>query len=68
MRLTREELNALAGQDLPERAAISLINAKVAAPLNAAIAASVLSSTSATYPRAQPDGEIDQSTGSSGGG
>lgn len=30
--LSREELNALAGEELPERAAMSLINANVAAP------------------------------------
>ena len=36
--LTHEELNALAGEELPERAAMSLINANVAAPINAAIA------------------------------
>lgn len=33
--LTREELNALAGEELPERAVMSLINANVAAPINA---------------------------------
>ncbi len=30
--LTREELNEMAGEELPERAAMSLINANVAAP------------------------------------
>jgi hypothetical protein len=41
--LTREELSELAGEELPERAAMSLVNANVAIPINAAIAANVLS-------------------------
>jgi hypothetical protein len=35
--LTREELDELAGEPLPERAALSLISANIAAPLNAAL-------------------------------
>ena len=35
--LTREDLDKLAGEALPERAAMSLINANVAAPVNAAL-------------------------------
>jgi hypothetical protein len=31
-KLTREHLNALAGEELPERALLSLVNADVAAP------------------------------------
>ena len=42
-RLTREELDALAGEPLPERAAMSLVNANLAAPINAALALNVLS-------------------------
>ena len=45
--MTREELNELAGEELPERAAMSLINANIAAPVNAAVAANVLSDNSA---------------------
>ena len=41
--LTRDELSALAGEELPERAAMSLVNANVAIPINAAVAANVLS-------------------------
>jgi hypothetical protein len=41
--VTREELDALAGEPLPERAAMSLINANIAIPINAAIAANILS-------------------------
>jgi hypothetical protein len=41
-KLTREELNQLAGEELPERAAMSLINANISAPVNAAVAANIL--------------------------
>ncbi len=60
--LTREELNALAGEELPERAAMSLINANVAAPINAAIALNVASDGSLAYANAQQTATIDQST------
>jgi hypothetical protein len=43
---SREELDELTGEALPERAAMSLINANVAIPINAAVAANVLSSGS----------------------
>ena len=59
--LTREELNAIAGEELPERAAMSLINANVAAPINAAIAANVLSDNSVAYANAVQSGDITQS-------
>jgi hypothetical protein len=58
--LSHEELNALAGEELPERAAMSLINANVAAPINAAIAANVLSDNSVAYANAQQTGDITQ--------
>ena len=61
--LTREELNELAGEELPERAAMSLINANVALPVNAAVAANVLSDNSIAYANAEQDVDIDQSTG-----
>jgi hypothetical protein len=60
--LTREELNALAGEELPERAAMSLINANIAAPINAAIALNVLSDNSLAYANAEQTAPIDQST------
>jgi hypothetical protein len=60
--LTREELEALAGEPLPERAAMSLVNANVAAPINAAIALNVASDHSIAYANAeQTIGDIDQS-------
>ena len=59
--LTREELNELAGEELPERAAMSLINANLAIPVNAAIAANVLSDGSVAYADAMQQVPIDQS-------
>ena len=60
--LTHEELNALAGEELPERAAMSLINANVAAPINLAAALNVASDHSIAYANAQQTGDITQST------
>ena len=60
--LTREELNALAGEELPERAAMSLINSNIAAPVNIAAALNVLSDNSTAYAYAQQDVNITQST------
>jgi hypothetical protein len=59
--LTREELNEIAGEELPERAAMSLINANVAAPINAALALNVLSDNSVAYANAEQTAPIDQS-------
>jgi hypothetical protein len=58
--LTREELDQLAGEQLPERAAMSLINANIAIPINAAIAANVLSDNAVAYADAAQDAAIDQ--------
>jgi hypothetical protein len=60
--LTREELNALAGEELPERAAMSLINSNIAAPVNIAAALNVLSDNSVAYASATQDVNITQST------
>jgi len=62
-KLTREELNALAGEELPERAAMSLVNANVAAPINAALALNVLSDGSTAYAAAQQYAPITQGIG-----
>jgi hypothetical protein len=59
--LTREQLEQLAGEPLPERAAMSLINANIAAPINAAVAANVLSDDSIAYANAQQTVDINQS-------
>jgi hypothetical protein len=61
--LTREELNEMAGEELPERAAMSLVNANVAIPINAAVAANVLSDNAVAYADAAQNTPIDQSTG-----
>jgi hypothetical protein len=62
-KLTVEELNAIAGGELPERAAMSLVNANIAAPINAALALNVLSDNSAALAQAQQDiGNLDQTT------
>ena len=60
--LTAEELEAQAGEELPDREAMSLINANVAAPVNAAIAANILSDDSTATATATQDVDIDQST------
>ena len=60
--LSREELDELAGEALPERAAMSLINANLAIPINAAVAANVLSDGAIAYADATQDTPIDQST------
>ena len=60
--LTREELEQLAGEPLPERAAMSLINTNIAAPINAALALNVASDNSIAYANAVQTANIDQST------
>jgi hypothetical protein len=59
--VSRDELNALAGEELPERAAMSLINANIAIPVNAAIAANVPSDNATAYANAVQQTPIDQS-------
>ena len=58
--LTRDELNTLAGEELPERAAMSLINANVAAPVNLAAALNVASDNSVAYADASQTAPIEQ--------
>ena len=58
--LTREELEKIAGEPLPERAVMSLINANVAAPINAAVALNVLSDNSIAYANAEQTAPITQ--------
>ncbi|MDQ1393077.1 MAG: hypothetical protein QOF30_2054 [Acidimicrobiaceae bacterium] len=59
-KLTREELDEMAGEALPERAAMSLINANLAIPVNAAVAANVLSDNSTAYANAVQTTPIQQ--------
>jgi hypothetical protein len=58
--LTREELDKLAGEELPERAAMSLVNANVAAPVNLALALNVASDHSVAYANATQTATITQ--------
>ncbi|MDX6401143.1 MAG: hypothetical protein QOF27_1749 [Gaiellaceae bacterium] len=58
--LSREELSELAGEELPERAAMSLVNANIAIPVNAAVAANVLSDGAIAYADAAQNTPIDQ--------
>ncbi len=60
--LSRDELDELAGEQLPERAAMSLVNANIAIPVNAAIAANVLSDGAIAYADAAQQTPIDQSS------
>ena len=58
--MTTEELEAQMGEALPERAAMSLVNANVAAPINAALALNVLSDNSVAYANAVQMAPITQ--------
>jgi hypothetical protein len=60
-KVTREELDQLANDELPDRAAMALINANVAVPVNAAVAANVLSDQSTATADAAQESSIDQS-------
>ncbi len=60
--LTPEELEAQQGEELPERDEMSLVNANLAAPINAAVAANVLSDNATAEAAAIQQTPIDQST------
>ena len=60
--LSQEELQQQQGEELPDREAMSLVNANVAIPVNAAVAANVLSDDAVAYADATQDSIIDQST------
>ena len=59
--LTDEEIEREAGEELPDREAMSLLNLNVAAPVNAAVAANVLSDNSIAYANAEQTATITQS-------
>ena len=59
--LTNEELEAQDGEQRPDREAMSLINANLVAPVNAAVAANVLSDSSIAYANAEQDVTVIQS-------
>jgi hypothetical protein len=58
--LSNDELEAQRGEQLPDREQMSLINANVAAPINAAIALNVLSDGSVAYANAEQYAPIEQ--------
>ena len=59
--LSPEELAAASGEQLPDREQMSLVNANVAVPVNAAVAANVLSDDSVANADADQLSGIDQS-------
>ena len=59
--LTDDELAAEAGEELPDREAMSLVNTNIAAPINAAVALNVASDDSIAYANAEQTGTITQS-------
>jgi hypothetical protein len=54
------ELDAQSAEELPDREQMSLINANIAAPVNAAVAANVLSDNSIAYADAEQVAPITQ--------
>jgi hypothetical protein len=60
--LTADELEAQEAAELPDREAMSLINANLAAPVNAAVALNALSDNSVAYANAEQNIDITQST------
>jgi len=60
--MSQEELQAESGSEIPDREAMSLVNANLALPINAAIAANVLSDGSIAYANADQQDYIPQTT------
>ena len=60
--LTKKELATQQGAELPDREAMSLVNANLAAPINAAVALNALSDNSIAYANAQQTAPITQNT------
>ena len=58
--VTNEELEAQDGEQLPDREAMSLVNANLAIPINAAVAANVLSDGAVAYADAEQFADLDQ--------
>jgi len=62
--MTQQDIdNEAGGEELPDREAMSLVNANLALPINAAVAANVLSDGSIAYADAAQGDTIDQGTG-----
>jgi hypothetical protein len=60
--VSHEELEALDAEQLPDREQLSLVNANVAIPINAAIAANVLSDNAVAWANAAQDAAVGQGT------
>jgi len=60
--LSKADMAKQQGSELPDREAMSLVNANLAAPINAAVAANVLSDNSIAYANATQTAPITQST------
>ena len=58
--LTDQELEEQVGEELPDLEAMSLVNANIAIPINAAVAANVLSDGAIAYADAEQTTPIDQ--------
>ncbi len=58
--LTPEELADQSSEQLPEREEMALVNANIALPVNAAVAANVLSDGSTAIANAEQQALIDQ--------
>jgi hypothetical protein len=59
--LTEQELRSEKGEELPDREEMSLIDANVAAPVNAAVALNALSDGSTAIANAEQNVDIEQS-------
>jgi hypothetical protein len=60
--LSDEELAEHGTEPLPDREEMSLVNANIAIPVNAAVAANVLSDDAVAYADATQDAVMDQAT------
>jgi hypothetical protein len=58
--LSADELDEATGEELPDREQMSLVNANVAIPVNAAVAANVLSDGAVAYADATQSTPITQ--------
>jgi hypothetical protein len=62
--MSQEDIDKQAdGEELPDREAMSLVNANLAAPVNAAVALNALSDNSAAIANAQQTDNISQGIG-----
>ncbi len=64
--LSEEELAGEVGEELPDRAALSVLDADVAIPVNAAMAADVLSGLGEGDDDAEPGSEDDEDSSQAG--